>query len=118
MLYEIMLSPAIHCGTKPTAACFLSTGRVSINPRSGAPKAQWCDLLWVKTSLTTDLLLPVMKTWSQRTQWFSPEELANYTDKRCVRVEAQCKVKGIERWYVWRGSEGMKDCEENIPMER
>lgn len=87
MLYEIMLSPAIQRATKPTTACFLSTGRVGINPRSGAPKTQLYDLLWVRTSLITDLLLPFTATWSQKTQWFSPEELANYTGKRCARVE-------------------------------
>lgn len=89
MLYEIMLPPAIHCGTKPTTACFHSTGRASINPRSGAPKAQLCDLLWLKTSLITDLLLFFMVTWCQKTQWFSPEELANYTDKET------CQSRGL-----------------------
>lgn len=98
MLYEIMLPPDIHCGTKPTR--FLSTGRVSINPRSGAPKAQPCDLLWVKTSLITDLLLVFMATWSQKTQWF-------FSWRACqLHRREMCQSRGLmAKW--WEQKDGM-----------
>lgn len=59
--------------------------RVSINPRSRATKAWFCDLFWVKSLLLTDLVLVFMATWSQKIQWFCPEELANCRDKRALR---------------------------------
>lgn len=42
--------------------------RVSINPRSRATKAWFCDLFWVKSLLLTDLVLVFMATWSQKIQ--------------------------------------------------
>lgn len=94
--------------------------RVSINP-----KEQLCDLFWVKSLLFADPVLVFMATWSQKIQWFSPEELANYTDKRAVRGEVEWKSEGVRKItaklidHFWRGGEeGLKDCKENTHMER
>lgn len=93
--------------------------RVSINSRTWAPKAQLCDLFWVKSLLLTDVVLVFTATWSQKIQWFSPEELANYTGKRAVREKVERKREGDRKMsakligHFWRGSEeGTKDCKE------
>lgn len=61
--------------------------RVSVNPKSGVPEVQFCDLLWVKSVLLTDLVLVFMATCSQKIQGFSSEDLATYT--RAIRKEVE-----------------------------